>query len=238
MRTFRIVSKLGLLMAALFVVGCAQTQSHQTTAKAVTRDADPSVLLMPADILLQELTAGGQFNTNAAWTKAGESNVTQAIDQVLQNRGVELIRYASADADPEIVIAERHQQVVKLHEAVGSTILVHKSGNWPLPTKEGRFDWTLSEEVALLRNEYGADYALFVFMRDSFSSGGRTALIVAAALFGVGVSGGHQFGFASLVDLNSGDIVWFNRLAAGSGDLRDPGSARDSVENLLAAFPL
>jgi hypothetical protein len=238
MRSLQIVSKLVLLMAVLIVVGCAQTQSHQTTAKTVARDADPSVLLMPPDILLQELSAGGQLNTNAAWTKSGERNVTQAINRVLQNRGIELVRYAGEDVESEGAVADRHQQVVKLHEAVGSTILIHKSGQWPLPTKEGRFDWTLSEEVALLRDEYGADHALFVFMRDSFSSGGRTALIVAAAILGVGVSGGNQFGFASLVDLNSGDIVWFNRLASGTGDLRDPGSAGDSVESLLAAFPL
>ena len=238
MRNFGIVSKILLLMGALFVLGCTQTQSHQATSKTVVRDADPSVLLMPPDILLQELTAGGQLNTNAAWTKAGESNVAQAINQALQNKGIELVRYKSADVDSDGAVAEQHQQVVKLHEAVGSTILIHKSGYWPLPTKEGRFDWTLSEEVALLRNEYGADYALFVFMRDSYSSGGRAALIVAAALFGVGVPGGRQFGFASLVDLNSGDIVWFNRLDSGTGDLRDPANSRDSVESLLAAFPL
>jgi hypothetical protein len=225
-------------MAALLVVACAQTQSHQTTAKAVSRDADPSVLLMPTDILLQELTASGQLNINAAWTKSGESNVTQTINLVLKKKGIELIRYANVDTRSESAVAEQHQQVVKLHEAVGSTILIHKSGNWPLPTKEGRFDWTLSEEVALLRDEYGADYALFVFLRDSYSTGGRAALIIAAALFGVGVPGGSQFGFASLVDLDSGDIVWFNRLASGTGDLRDPANARGTVESLLAGFPL
>ena len=173
----------GLLLAALLVVGCAQAPSHQTSSKAVVRDADPSVLLMPPDILLQELTAGGQLNTNAAWTKAGERNVSQALNLVLGNRGIDLLRYAKDDTQSDSAVAERHQQVVKLHAAVGDTILVHKySPQMALPTKEGRFDWTLSEEVARLGDEYDADYALFLFMRDSFSSGGRTALIVIAAV--------------------------------------------------------
>jgi len=59
-----------------------------------------------------------------------------------------------------------------------------------------------------------------------------------AAILGVGVPGGRQISFASLVDLDTGDIVWFNFLVSGTGDLRDPNSARDSVDSLLAGFPL
>jgi len=160
MRPFRIALSFGLLLAALLVVGCAQTPSHQTSGKAAIRDADPSVLLMPPDILLQELTAGGQLNTNAAWTKAGERNVSQALNLALQNKGIDLLRYTEDDTQSDSGVAERHQQVVKLHAAVGDTILIHKySPQMALPTKEGRFDWTLSEEAARLGDEYAADYA-------------------------------------------------------------------------------
>lgn len=239
MRSFRTLKGLCLVLMIVVIAGCAQTPSHQTSGKAVTRDADPSVLLMPPDILLQELTAGGQLNTNAAWSKAGERNVSQALNLVMQNKGIELVRYAKDDAQSETGVAERHQQVVKLHAAVGNTILIHKyNEQMALPTKEGRFDWTLSEEAARLGEEYDADYALFLFMRDSFSSGGRTALIVTAAILGIGVPGGRQVGFASLVDLKTGDILWFNLRASETGDLRDPNSARESVDSLLSEFPL
>ena len=146
---------------------------------------------MPPDILLQELTASGLTITNAAWTESGENNVSQALNISMQTRGVDLTRYVEDNPSIESATLESHQQIVKLHEAVGNTILLHKYRQYfSLPTKEGRFDWTLSEEVQSLRDEYKADYALFVFMRDTFSSGSRVALMVAMAILGVPVSGG------------------------------------------------
>jgi hypothetical protein len=75
-------------------------------------------------------------------------------------------------------------------------------------------------------------------MRDSFSSGGRVALQLMAALIGIGIPGGQQLGFASLVDLRTGDVVWFNRLASTVGDLRKEESAHTAIENLLSEIPL
>jgi hypothetical protein len=74
-------------------------------------------------------------------------------------------------------------------------------------------------------------------VRDSYASGERVAAMVVGALLGVGLSGGAQVGYASLVDLANGQIVWFNRLSRASGDLRDPERARESAEALLAGFP-
>ena len=41
-----------------------------------------------------------------------------------------------------------------------------------------------------------------------------------------GLAGGSQTGYASLVDLRTGRVVWFNNLARGFGDLREPEPAR------------
>ncbi len=90
----------------------------------------------------------------------------------------------------------------------------------------------------MLRDEFGADYALFVFMRDSYASAGRVAVIAVAALLGVGMQGGVQLGFASLVDLRTGEVMWFNRLVSGVGDLRTPEPARQAIESLLTDVPL
>jgi hypothetical protein len=107
-----------------------------------------------------------------------------------------------------------------------------------LPTKAERFDWTLGTDVRQLKDEFAADYALFVYMRDSYASSGRVAVIVIGALLGATVSGGVQVGFSSLVDLRTGEVVWFNRLVSGTGDLRTPVPARRAVEILLADLPL
>jgi hypothetical protein len=61
---------------------------------------------------------------------------------------------------------------------------------------------------------------------------------MAAAAFGIVTSAAVQQGFASLVDLETGDIVWFNRLFSTTGDLREAGAARESVERLLEGCPV
>jgi hypothetical protein len=58
------------------------------------------------------------------------------------------------------------------------------------------------------------------------------------ALLGVSIRGGIQAGYASLVDLKTGQILWFNRMVNASGDLREEDVAQKSVENLLDKFPV
>jgi hypothetical protein len=56
-------------------------------------------------------------------------------------------------------------------------------------------------------------------------------------MLGIGIQGGSQAAFISLVDLRTGNIVWFNRLGSTNGDLTDA-PARDVVNNLLEGIPL
>ena len=63
------------------------------------------------------------------------------------------------------------------------------------------------------------------------------AFAILAAAAGVGVGMGSESGFASLVDLDTGDIVWFNMVVAGSGELRDVEGARKTVAKLLDTMP-
>jgi hypothetical protein len=141
--------------------------------------------------------------------------------------------------DPEKLY--RHDQIVKLHNAVGEAILRHKyDPKFELPTKKDKFDWTIGPGVSVLREDYEADYALFVFIRDTYSSAGRTLLsLVLTTLFLFPFHPGSiQQGFASLVDLHDGDIEWFNRLVSYTGDLRSAEPTRKTINNLLVDLPL
>ena len=192
---------------------------------------------MPPDVELYELLASGLQEPRAAWTEAAKRNVDAAIADLLRPKNAELLSYVAPTADP--AAERRHIQLIKLHDAVGYSILAYQYGGpSQLPIKKGKFDWTLGSEASLLQREFGADYALFVFMRDSYSSEGRKAMMVGLALLGIGVSGGAQVGFASLVDLKTGNIVWFNRLISTTGDLRTAEPAHEAVEGLLHNQPL
>ncbi len=229
-----------LMVASLtvFVAACAQTTAFVSERELPETPGPRRVLLMPPDIEVAEVTAGGLHEPNAAWTARAKVNVAEALDAILRQRNARLVPYRSASGEARV--DEPHLQVVKLHRAVGGTIRVHKyRPEMALPTKKDRFDWSLGEGATALGESFDADYALFVYFRDSFASEGRVAVMfVAAVLFRVGLPGGRQVGFASLVDLDSGELVWFNRLVSETGDIREPELARSAAEKLLSELPL
>lgn len=230
---------LALIGLALGFAGCTQTKTFVHDQVPPRPAGGVEVLLLEPDIELAEISVGGIAFPKADWTERGRANVNAALTQIMQNKNARLVYYEGpADAPPE----HPYNQILKLHEAVGGAILSHKYSNnalLSLPTKKDKFDWTLGPEVQQLSEVYAADYALFVYFRDSFSSGGRKAMmVVMGALFGAVPAGGQQVGYASLVDLKTGDILWFNVLFSGVGDLRDAASAADATEDLLDELPL
>jgi hypothetical protein len=226
-----------VVAVGLYLTACAQTKAFVQSKDFERPSETVRVLLMPPDVELYELTTAGMLEPKADWTESAKTNVAYAFESILQERQANLLFYDSAAG--KLAFDDAHLQAIKLHSAVGNSILLHKYlPQMALPTKKETFDWTLGEAATALRDTYDADYALFIHFRESFSSAGRATLIIVGALLGVGVRGGSQVGFASLVDLRSGDIVWFNRLASGTGDLRKADLARGASEKLLTEFPL
>lgn len=226
-------------LAAVALTGaCAQTRSAGPEVTLDKSGGEVAVLLMPADVELSLLTTGGLLEPNAEWTEQGRQNVVAALKEEMAERRVAVVSYAD-DNDPAYQVATVDEQLVKLHEAVGSAIMLHNYlPGQALPTMKDRFDWTLGGGVRQLREAHSADYALFVYAEDSFSSDGRVALNIALAILGAGVHGGRQVAFASLVDLDDGKVLWFNVLQSGGGDLRDPKLARQAISQLLDSSPL
>ena len=58
-----------------------------------------------------------------------------------------------------------------------------------------------------------------------------------ARVTGAGSGCPEQTGYASLADLDTGDIVWLNRVSEGCSDLRDPDDLRSILELLLSGLP-
>jgi hypothetical protein len=227
-----------LLLVSTVLMACGgSVTTSQRGDHCATPPPSTNVLLIEPDIILFELTAGGLEEPRADWTEAAKVNVGKKLSEILHRTGDKLIPHQPPMNAPDRMHTQ--EQILKLHEVVGQTVLIHKYiPIYNLPTKEGCFDWGLGECVNSLKEDTGADYALFIYLRDSYTSPGRAALMVAAALFGVGIPGGVQLGFASLVDLQTGQIVWFNRLISPVGDLRTPEAAEKAIQELLANIPL
>lgn len=218
-----------LLLALLFLSPAAFASPAQVaTFKALPPGS--KVVLMPIDVELFSISAGGVLEPQAEWTSQALGNLKTAF-QNRENKNA--VAFSELPDDPDEAI----ENLNRLHGAVGQAINLHHFGPLNLPTKEKRLEWTLGPDVAIIRQKTGADYALFTFMRDSYASSERVATMVVAAMFGVGLPGGIQVGYVSLVDLSTGDILWFNQLVRGTGDLRNTSAAKESLDALLDRFP-
>ena len=230
---FRNVKKLLLTaFAVIYLSGCAAT--HVSKIEQLNSiDGNAEIVLMPLDVELSILTAAGLNEPQAEWTQNAVQHIKTAAREEFARRNSNLLLFDAGGLNAESTLV----QLQKLHEAVGYTIRLHHYGPLKLPTKNSQIDWTLGDDIAKLKEHTGADYAMFVFVRDSYASAGRKAVQFLGAVAGIGVAGGTQYGFASLVDLNSGEIVWFNQLISGSGDLRTEQAAEKTVTALFKTLP-
>jgi hypothetical protein len=229
----RILAALAIALALLS--GCAANTQRAQIDQLRRTVPNPKIVLMPLDVELSELTAGGLLEPKADWTRQASTLLTNGIRSEHERIGINMVEFSEVKADSQA--AEQLDQLSKLHGAVGKSILIHRIDALKLPNKGDKFEWTLGPEVQALRDKSGADYALFIYIRDSYASDGRKVAMVFAAVLGVALPAGTQVGFASLVDLSTGDIVWFNQLARGSGDIRTAEPAAETVKVLLTGFP-
>lgn len=223
------------VVACLVLAACTTTNVKSASSSQVLATApDAKGLLVQPDVQLSLLTTAGLQEAREDWSRAGQTNLGQAIKDQLAGRA-----HPFQTLDPEESMQGRTGQLLRLHEVVGQSVLVFEYSGLVLPTKKGSFDWTLGEGAQVLREERGADYALFVTARGTYASAGRKALMIGAAMLGVGVPLGSQQVFASLVDLRTGRVVWFNVATAGpSADIRSPEGAQALAASLLKGVPL
>jgi hypothetical protein len=232
--------------AALAVTasGCVETRQF-ADLQFTPPQGDYKLLVLRPDVSVSELTAGGLSQPRADWTQLAEANIIAALRAQQATRGGRMLVAERRGSVPG-VDADTVAEIERLNYVVDQSIVLHKYYRISLPTKRGRgLDYTLGEAAVDLGRRTGYDYMLFLHAEDSRASAGRTALQVigiAGCIIGFcAPSGGaSQLAYASLVDLKSGDVVWFNVVQTGSqlpgvtfGDIRTPQGAVLMVERLL-----
>jgi hypothetical protein len=202
------------------------------------------LIVLQPDVAVGRITTGGIFDQHEDWTQQARANILAALERNQSARGGDL-RIA---ATPEEAGWDKAavEDLILLHRQVGLAIRTRgvlpfrglQPSNKVLPSKEKRFDWTLGEQAVAFGAATHYDYALFLRAEDSFTSSGRAALEIVGLLgclarVCIAVPGGHQIAFASLVDLKTGEVVWFNQLLSPSGDIRTPDGAGKMIDKLL-----
>jgi hypothetical protein len=230
--------------ASLTLAGCVQTR-QVADVEFQPPQGDYSLIVMRPDVQVGSVTAGGLVEPRAEWTEQARRNVLQALREQQGGRGGRTViaetRESVSGVDPKLVA-----DLERLHNAVGNSIALHKYFGADLPTKRRQgIDWTLGQDAVTLGRATGMDYALFLYAQDSIASSERMALQVLGIAgcfigFCAPQGGGGQVAYASLVDLRTGGVVWFNVLQTNShlpgvtfGDIRTPEGSAQMVERLL-----
>ena len=227
------MSRLLVIFLFFFIYSCSSFNTEPKYTIRVFAQDSPKILLMPVDIEICELTLAGMCEPSASWTQNSRENIITSFEEILNKRNAILKKYNMNEQQNDEII-----QVIKLHTQIGQEIINNEYGPYELPTKK-EFNWTLGKKVKLLKKKYKSDYAIFIFFRDQYSSTERIIYnIITAVLFpGIIPIGGSQIAFASLVNLNNGEVTWFNGYYRSFGDVRDLENARDTVNKLFEEFP-
>lgn len=250
----RITTVLGF-SAALLCSGTAVAQSTATGAVATPPSAaaavanarlapgftalqpNAKVLLMPIDIELFNISGGGVVEPRADWTASAQKHVLDAVRALAVKSNWQLVE-TDATANDQLL------EHIQLNNAMLFAINIHHNrAPLTLPTKAGQLDWTMGDALKPIAAATGARYALFTNIRDAYASAERKAAMVATmvvgALFGVAIApaGGQQIAQGSLVDLETGRVLWFNRLQRASGDLREAAPAQETTGALFRDLP-
>jgi len=224
--------RLLLIFFIFFTYSCSSFNTEPKYTIRVFDKDSPIILLMPVDIEICELTLAGMCEPSASWTQNSKDNIISSFKDILDKRNAVLKEYNKNDENDEII------QLIKLHTQIGQEIINNEYGSFELPTKK-EFNWSMGNKVKLLKNKYKSEYAIFIYFRDQYSSTERVIYnIVTAVLFpGIIPIGGSQLAFGSLVNLNNGEITWFNGYYRSFGDVREIEKARETVNKLFEEFP-
>lgn len=220
-----------LLAAGLMANPVWATESAVHPALSQNPAARPKkVVLLPPQVFVYELSAGGVPTRKADWEATARDHLTTAASRLARETGIfELV------PAPPLSAAERDQLEahIGLYERVAQSVFLYGRGTqdaWA--HKRQAFDYTLGPGLAFLRDKTGSEAALIVLGTDFISSPGRRAAFVAGLALGVVLPLGQAFMTAGVIDLATGDVQWMSFDSSASLDSREAGD----VDALVRAF--
>lgn len=232
--------RIGVLFAAFAFLAANPALAQEKGAVREGFSADSlkgqKILLFRPSVWVGSQSTGGMDEPNVDWTDQARGHLLIELKRQQSNFSNEIIE------EPEVVGVDA--VVLSSHRAlfgsVASSVVNYQffKGN-RLPTRKNKaFDWTLGTGTKRIAELTGARYGLFVNTHDAYGSFGRKAFqILAAGLVGAGVKSGVHKGYAGLVDLETGNLVWLNADEAMGGDVRDADGMQKRVAQLLEDFP-
>lgn len=194
------------------------------------------IVLFRPEVWVGSQSTAGMSEPNADWTAVARDLMAKEL----------VVRYAdfANELVPEPDVTGNDAQLFADYRALFGTV-AHAVVTYQffvgnrLPTRKNHpFDWTMGDGMRRISELTGARYGLFIYDRDEYGSFGRKMFqVFAAGIAGVGVTSGVHRGYAGLVDLRTGTLVWLNADEQMGGDVRTPEGMHKRVGQLLEDFP-
>ena len=233
MRLRVLAAAAALMVAAVPGVAWAKVEASKTFRFPANQPA--KIIVFRPDVEVGSMGVGGVQEPNAEWTQTARDKLSAQLTEHQKASGNEVIFLPEQEGDRARLVADYQS----LFRAVAGAVVEHKMNpGAKLPTKKDKFDWTLGSGATQLGQLAGGDYALFLYTKDAYGSAGRkVAQVLMAGLFGAYMPAGIHTSYAALVDLKTGDLVWFNVDPGSGGDPRTDEGATKRIRQLLETFP-
>jgi hypothetical protein len=240
----RTIACAGLSLVIAFLTGCATAKTphqklHHTIAANPTAALPRTLVFLPVDFTMYEVSAGGIQEEVPDWTKSAQENVTAAVRDYFKSINIPLKDLPQEIESASKAVIDEH---VALYDKVADTAYLHTSREiehhyWPEKAKH--FDYTIGPGLDSLREKLGADGALIVTGQDIVATAGRRTVAIVGALLGAVVPIDRSYLVGGIVDFKTGNVLWLNLTVRGVGrDFRKPEDATAMTQSVFADFPL
>jgi hypothetical protein len=231
-----------LSLAVLFINGCAGVPVRTNSQYPSYFQTQKYVYIVPSDVKQYKLTAGGVTEEMDEWEEATNEQLLKNVKRVMESSSrIKVTMIDEAPLDMRLKEFLRGQN--GLYHAVAQSIILHTYTPCSIfKHKMSNFDYSLGSEINEISDFVSADTLLFIGGKRTYWTGGRIFLAACAMIAGaaVGVSvvpvPVPDWLAVSLVDSNTGDLVWFRYLGqpeTAIGDLRETTVVEKSVDLLF-----
>lgn len=235
---------LWIALCACLPVGAALADpGHHVTVLEGARPLPRRLLALPPEVPVHEVTAGGVVEKVPAQTEAATRRFTKAIAEAVAAAGparLQLVPMPALDAGESDAVAD----FVANYDMVALAIAQASQGGEAWKPRLARFDYSLGEGLPALADKAGADAVLIVTGRARTETAGRkwmNAYGTYASIMSLGLVGGQQRGAGGVVsmgvvDLRTGDIVWFGGTEVSLAEYLEDGPNRAFVARMVRRY--
>lgn len=228
-----------LTCVLVLLAGCTTAPKfslHQSLSQSPHYGLPKKVLMVSPDIRVSEISAGGVIEKVDDWSNQAKTHVLNALRRKTGAKGLFELMDLPQFSVQEKAILDQH---VALYDVVAGNAFTYGRSLEPAwAHKHKEFDYTLGNGLASLSERTGAEAALIIVGQDFISSKERKVTIVLGALFGVGLPGGPTFVSAGVVDLKTGNLLWFNYdFTVATRDMREAKDVDEIIEAIFNEYP-